>query len=160
MLFKNKRTNSSVFFNPKKGKGYKNFGKNDTLNIAVLLPFYTTKNYSLLSFLSESQQSKEDIYKDSYLALNYLEGVIIATDSLNKIGLNINLFVYDTENDTNKVQELIEDGKLKNIDFLHADILQLKDLKKKFKVLELKKKDLSREDKIKKIRATNTKKFK
>ena len=96
LLFKNKRTNSSVFFNPKKGKGYKNFGKNDTLNIAVLLPFYTTKNYSLLSFLSKSQQAKEDIYKNSYMALNYLEGLIIATDSLSKTGMKINLFVYDT----------------------------------------------------------------
>ncbi len=118
LLFKNKRTNRSVFFNSKKGKEYKKFGKNDTLNIAVLLPFYTTKNDSLLSFLSESQQTKEDIYKGSYMALNFLEGVIIATDSLNKTGMNINLFVYDTENDSNKVQQIINDGKLKNIDLI------------------------------------------
>ena len=118
LLFKNKRTNSSVFFNPKKGKGYKNFGKNDTLNIAVLLPFYTTKNYSLLSFLSKSQQAKEDIYKNSYMALNYLEGLIIATDSLSKTGMNINLFVYDTENDSSKVQDIIDSGELKNIDLI------------------------------------------
>ena len=44
LLFKNKRTNRSVFLNSKKGKEYKKFSKNDTLNIAVLLPFYTTKN--------------------------------------------------------------------------------------------------------------------
>jgi len=118
LLFKNKRTQNTIFFNSKKGKGHGKLGKNDTLNIAVLLPFHTTKNDSLLSFLAESQQSKEDIYKKSYMALNFLEGVIIATDSLNKLGKNINLFVYDTENDSNKVQKIIKDGKLKNIDLI------------------------------------------
>ena len=77
------------------------------------MPFYTTKNDSLLSFLSESQQAREDIYKDSYMALQYLEGLIIAIDSLSKTGMNINLFVYDTENDSAKVQQIIKERKLK-----------------------------------------------
>ena len=115
LILKNKRTNNLFSLNSRK---WKESRKKDTLNIAVLLPFYTTKNDSLLSFLSESQQTKEDIYKGSYMALNFLEGVIIATDSLNKTGMNINLFVFDTENDSNKVQQIINDGKLKNIDLI------------------------------------------
>ncbi len=118
LLFKDKKSNQSFFSNAKKGRGLKNFSKRDSLNIAVLLPFYSSKNDSLLSFLSESQQAKEDIYKDSYMALQYLEGLIIATDSLSKTGMNINLFVYDTENDSAKVQQIIKDRKLKNIDLI------------------------------------------
>ena len=84
----------------------------------MLLPFYSSKNDSLLSFLSESEQEKEDIHKDSYMALQYLEGLIIAIDSLSKTGININLFVYDTENDSTKVQQIIKARKLKDIDLI------------------------------------------
>ena len=52
------------------------------------------------------------------MALNYLEGLIIATDSLSKTGMKINLFVYDTENDSSKVQDIIDAGELKNIDLI------------------------------------------
>ena len=79
LLFKDEK---SFLLNSKTVNTSRKFTKNDTLNIAVLLPFYSTKNDSLLSFLSSSDQIKEDIHKDSYMALNYLEGLIIATDSL------------------------------------------------------------------------------
>ena len=121
LLLKNKRTNNLFSLNSRK---WKESRENHILNIAVLLPFYTTKNDSLLSFLSESQQPKEDIYKGSYMALNFLEGVIIATDSLNKIGMNINLFVYDTENDSVKVQQIINAGRLKNIDLIIGPVFR------------------------------------
>ena len=49
LLLKNKRTNNLFSLNSRK---WKESSKKDTLNIAVLLPFYTTKNDSLLSFLS------------------------------------------------------------------------------------------------------------
>ena len=122
LLFKDKEFNQSFSKNAIKEKGLNDFGKRDSLNIAVLLPFYSSKNDSLLSFLSESQQAKEDIYKDSYMALQYLEGLIIATDSLSKTGMNINLFVYDTENDSSKVQQIIKDGRLKDIDLIIGPI--------------------------------------
>ena len=94
----------------------------DTINIALLLPFYTTKNDSLLSFLSKYQQPRETIYKDSYLALSFFEGVIVAIDSLSRKGIIINLFIFDTENDTNKVKKIIEEGKLKNIDLIFGPV--------------------------------------
>ena len=122
LLFKDKEFNQSFSKNAIKEKGLNDFGKRDSLNIAVLLPFYSSKNDSLLSFLSDSQQAKEDIYKDSYMALQYLEGLIIATDSLSKTGMNINLFVYDTENDSAKVQQIIKDGRLKDIDLIIGPI--------------------------------------
>ena len=122
LLFKDKEFNQSFSKNAIKEKELNYFDKRDSLNIAVLLPFYSSKNDSLLSFLSESQQAKEDIYKDSYMALQYLEGLIIATDSLSKTGMNINLFVYDTENDSSKVQQIIKDGRLKDIDLIIGPI--------------------------------------
>ena len=118
LLFKDKEFNQSFSKHSIKEKGLNDFGKKDSLNIAVLLPFYSSKNDSLLSFLSDSEQAKEDIYKDSYMALQYLEGLIIATDSLSKTGMNINLFVYDTENDSTKVQQIIKDSRLKDIDLI------------------------------------------
>jgi LysM repeat protein len=122
LLFKDKEFNQSFPKNAIKEKGLNNFSKRDSLNIAVLLPFYSSKNDSLLSFLSESQQAREDIYKDSYMALQYLEGLIIATDSLSKIGVNINLFIYDTENDSAKVQQIIKDRRLKDVDLIIGPI--------------------------------------
>ena len=56
------------------------------------------------------------------MALNYLEGLIIATDSLSKTGMKINLFVYDTENDSSKVQDIIDAGELKNIDLIFGPV--------------------------------------
>ena len=47
LLFKDKKSNQSFFSNAKKGRGLKNFSKRDSLNIAVLLPFYSSKNDSL-----------------------------------------------------------------------------------------------------------------
>ena len=110
LLFKNRQAKEETHLKIRKNK--------DTLNIAILLPFYTEKNDSLLSFLSESQQTKEAIYSKSEMALNFLEGVIIATDSLKRAGMNINLFVYDTENDTAKVKQIITEGKLKDVDLI------------------------------------------
>ena len=110
ILFKSRQLESTSIIGVKK--------QSDTLNIALLFPFYTTKNDSLLSFLAKSQQLKEDVYKKSYMALSFLEGVIIAIDSLSKTGMKINLFVYDTENDTSKVQQIIAEEKLKNIDLI------------------------------------------
>ena len=118
LLFKDKKLKHSFYSNTKRGKISKKFSATDTLDVAVLLPFYSTKNDSLLSFLLDSEQAKEDIHKDSYMALNYLEGVIIATDSLAKTGMNINLFVYDTDNDSTKVRQIIKQGELKNIDLI------------------------------------------
>ena len=118
LLFKDKKSNQFFSSNAKNRNGLKSFSKRDSLNIAVLLPFYSSKNDSLLSFLSESEQEKEDIHKDSYMALQYLEGLIIAIDSLSKTGININLFVYDTENDSTKVQQIIKARKLKDIDLI------------------------------------------
>ncbi|MEE2700436.1 MAG: LysM peptidoglycan-binding domain-containing protein [Bacteroidota bacterium] len=122
LLYKDKKSNQSFLSNPKKVNSSSQFGKRDTLNIALLLPFYSTKNDSLLSFLSESDQDKEGIHKDSYMALDYLEGVIVATDSLTRAGMNINLFVYDTENDTVKVQQIIESGALKDADLIFGPV--------------------------------------
>lgn len=122
LLFKDKKSNQSFLSNGKRSNTSKQFSKKDTLNIAVLLPFYSTKNDSLLSFLLESEQSKEDIHKDSYMALNYLEGLMVATDSLGKAGMKINLFVYDTENDTAKVQAIVGSGKMKNIDLIFGPV--------------------------------------
>ena len=67
LLFKDKKSNQSFLSNAKNGRRLKNFSKRDSLNIAVLLPFYSSKNDSLLSFLSGSQQAKEDIYKDIFI---------------------------------------------------------------------------------------------
>ena len=52
------------------------------------------------------------------MSLSFLNGVIIAIDSLKKNGANVNLSVYDTENDTSKVKQIINTGKLKKADLI------------------------------------------
>jgi len=118
LIFKDKNVKNKGLVNYNIIQSESNFDKKDTLDIAVLLPFYITENDSLLSYLSKSDQVKEDIYKKSFMALQFLEGLIIASDSISKSGKQINLYVFDTKNDTNAIKEIIATGILESIDFI------------------------------------------
>jgi hypothetical protein len=68
--------------------------KDSTLEISLLLPFYLDLNDSL------NVESQTAIYSKSKIGLDYYFGALLAIDSLQKLGVNINFNVYDIPNDS------------------------------------------------------------
>lgn len=100
-----------------------------SLNVAVLLPFYLSEN----SRRNETDSSKlvkarktykvnkvadDWIYPGSLDFLEMYEGILIASDTLRSLGLNINLNIYDIKDDTIELTNLIRSGKLSDMDLI------------------------------------------
>lgn len=79
----------------------------DLINVAVLLPFYTN-----LNTYSDSADDKNELYIKSQLAIEFYQGLQLAADSLTREGVNIRLFVYDTENDSVRVEDIMRKSEM------------------------------------------------
>jgi hypothetical protein len=65
-----------------------------------------------------NQVSDDWIYPGSMDFLEMYEGILLASDSLRSLGLNINLHTYDIKSDTVEITELIRSGKLADMDLI------------------------------------------
>jgi len=100
-----------------------------SLNVAVLLPFYLSQN-SVRSDVDSSKVVKgkriytvnkvgdDWIYPGSIDFLEMYEGILLASDTLRSLGLNINMHTYDIKDDTFEITGLINSGKLANMDLI------------------------------------------
>ena len=100
-----------------------------SLNVAVLLPFYLAEN-SERSEVDSSRLVKgkrtykinkvadDWIYPGSIDFLEMYEGILLASDTLRSLGLNINLHTYDIKSDTVELIQLIRSGKLDDMDLI------------------------------------------
>ncbi|MGM0503541.1 MAG: amino acid ABC transporter substrate-binding protein [Bacteroidota bacterium] len=102
--------------------------------VAVLLPFYLDKNdeeYYIDS--SEVDDSGEKIYEKVYYDpyhiyprsknfVEFYEGFLLAVDSLKQQGLNVNLYVYDTANDTSRLKEILNYPMMESVDLIIGPI--------------------------------------
>ncbi len=75
------------------------------VHIAVLLPLYLEINDSL----SAENNQTENIYEKSKIALQFLSGIRIAMDTLSKHGINIQLDVFDTENNSERIDQIAKE---------------------------------------------------
>ncbi|MCK4661415.1 MAG: LysM peptidoglycan-binding domain-containing protein [Bacteroidales bacterium] len=89
--------------------------------VAFMLPFYTTANDTLENN-NENHSNKENIYPRSRIFLEYYEGSLLAIDTLRKQGLDIDIYVYDTENDTNKIKTIINNVEIKQFDIIFGPV--------------------------------------
>jgi LysM repeat protein len=89
-------------------------GRPDVFEIALLLPFELELNDSLERALMQG----EDLYILTEISLEYYRGTIIALDSLSKLGLNANLYVYDVGEDIVKTSEAIKTAGLEDVDMI------------------------------------------
>ena len=80
--------------------------------VALLLPFQTDK------IKLDSLGNPEGIPSSSRMAIEFYEGVRLALDSLQQEGINLKLFVYDTEGDTNHLKVILTDPELKLADLI------------------------------------------
>lgn len=74
---------------------------NDTLRIAIFLPFCVDKNLP-----DENGKKPEDMYRLTEISLQFYRGFNLAVDSLKMKGYNIETTVYDTKNDSMYCKEL------------------------------------------------------
>ena len=100
-----------------------------SLNVAVLLPFYLPEN-SRRSYIDSSKWLKgkrimkvisrpaDWIYDWSVDFVEMYEGILLATDTLRSMGLDINLNVFDIKSDTVELTNLINRGKLEGMDLI------------------------------------------
>jgi LysM repeat protein/ABC-type branched-subunit amino acid transport system substrate-binding protein len=100
-----------------------------SLDVAVLLPFYLPENSRRIEIDSSvvvkgkktykiNQVADDWIYPGSVDFLEMYEGILLASDSLRTLGLNINLHTYDIKSDTVEITELIRSGKLADMDLI------------------------------------------
>ena len=95
---------------------------NKKLDVALLLPFYKNLNDTLVASFKKKDAADKVILGKSNMALDFMQGITLALDSLEKLGLNINLVVYDTRNDSLKVVEIIKSKILDTVDIIIGPI--------------------------------------
>jgi LysM repeat protein len=94
-----------------------------TIDVAVLLPFYLTRNSNRND--GDSQGSKvrkkvpeEWIFPQSLDFIEMYNGIMLAVDTLRALGVSINLHVMDVANDTTMLIRLIRSGSLAGMDLI------------------------------------------
>ena len=86
--------------------------------VSVLLPFYISKNDTLKKYLLENRKDTNQIYNKSKLSISFLEGILMAKDSLEQLGIPLIIHVFDTENNLDTVKKIIKDESVKSSNIL------------------------------------------
>ena len=94
--------------------------KNNKLNISVLLPFRSSN----LNFNSIKEVESLLVDRNLYtIALDLYSGILHAINDLKKMGISINLNVFDTDNSLNKILEISNSEKIRNSDLIIGPLL-------------------------------------
>ncbi len=90
----------------------KQFSKKPIYKIMLLLPFQLDK--------SDKEANHSDYL--STLATEFYMGTKLAMDSLEKMGLNAKLYVFDSKNDTNSLKLVLEKPEIQDVDFVFGPL--------------------------------------
>ena len=113
----------SLFIPIKKKKSENNFIKSDKkFKIALLLPFYKNLNDTLVASFEDKEEAEQIVLGKSKMALEFMQGIDLALDSVSRIGMKINVHVLDTRNDSAKVVEIIKSKVLDTMDLIIGPI--------------------------------------
>ena len=94
------------------------------VKVAVLLPFFVKANLisdtisAPMDSLSLQQREIVENAMRGRGASEFYEGFLLAVDSLRKANINMSLFTYDTEGDSNKVRKILNE-----LDIVEPDII-------------------------------------
>ncbi|MCM1031512.1 MAG: LysM peptidoglycan-binding domain-containing protein [Oscillibacter sp.] len=83
---------------------------NKYIKVAVLLPFYASENMrmNMQADTMDAEKGRKRILPKSTQFVYFYEGLLLAVDSLKKNGYKIDLHVYDTEKNTEKMYRITE----------------------------------------------------
>lgn len=127
------------------------FKDSTVFQLAVMLPFQYERNVEHLKNFNDDQ--KPSLYRETKTFVELYQGVLMAVDSISKLGLDVQLFVYDTKADTNEIKKILGKPEAKYFDLVigpgytstflfaskylkHAGIPMISPLSKKDKILE------------------------
>lgn len=85
------------------------------VTVAFIFPFHTSKVY-----IADLSQSKFNFPEETQIAAEYLQGALLAIDSLKETGLNASILVYDCENDSVAIARVLQKPVLRNADLIFA----------------------------------------
>ena len=91
---------------------------NQVFNVALMLPFYTNINDTLGLSDSLNIGKRNKIYSKSKIFIEFYQGVLLSIEKLKEQNVSINLYVYDTQNDTTQVKNIIQKNELKTMDLI------------------------------------------
>ena len=87
-----------------------------SFNVALMIPLYLEDINKL--DLGEIKVVEKYKKNKSFTFIPFYEGVLLALDSLQQIGMSVNLYVYDVEKDTNKLATILEKPEIKTMDLI------------------------------------------
>ncbi|MDP4226204.1 MAG: LysM peptidoglycan-binding domain-containing protein [Bacteroidota bacterium] len=94
-----------------------------TYNVALMLPLFLKNNGQ--NYVAEKGTKEEEeeeiskgIYSKSINFLEFYEGALLAIDSIKRMGLSVNLYVYDTQKDSNRVKEIVKEKFFRNMNLI------------------------------------------
>ncbi|MDT8309100.1 MAG: LysM peptidoglycan-binding domain-containing protein, partial [Bacteroidales bacterium] len=98
------------------GKGCEFSRYRNKYKIALMLPLYLDQ-VDRIWISPDDNLSSKPFFK-SFSFVEFYEGVLIAIDSLKKTGLTVDLYVYDTQNDSNAVKNILRKPEMPYMDLI------------------------------------------
>lgn len=86
------------------------------VNIGIMLPFQYETNVEYLKKFKDQKSPK--LYRHTKIFLDLYQGVLMALDSLEQVGLNAQVFVYDTKGDTNIIGKILKRPEVKKMNII------------------------------------------
>ncbi len=84
-------------------------------DVALLLPFFLSE-YDSVKTRMEAENNPAFI--KPFVFVQFYEGFLMAVDSLKKLGLNVNIHVFNLEDDISQAKVLIKNPELKSMDLI------------------------------------------
>lgn len=113
------------FFKKKKNpKKPDNKIKEDTIRVAILLPFLIPDNDTLTASFKDKNEAKSVIYSKSEMALSFFQGLELGLDSLIRSDMKVFVQVYDTRNDTLRVHQIAQSEVLNESDLIIGPLFE------------------------------------
>ena len=85
-------------------------------NVALMIPLFLEELDSLL--LKKEVDISEQKELLSFRFIQFYEGMLMAVDSMKKLGMNLNLFVYDVDNSPEKINKALGASELGSMDLI------------------------------------------
>jgi len=89
--------------------------------VAFLIPFFLDQNFSR-SYDVVNTPSKASFYRNTEIFIHFYEGALLAVNEMRRLGLSVDLYVYDTKNDSTTVANILSKYEMRQMDLIIGPI--------------------------------------
>jgi LysM repeat protein/ABC-type branched-subunit amino acid transport system substrate-binding protein len=100
-----------------RAKGCENSRFKSKYKIALMIPLYLDEIDRIFITPSSEEQLRKPTFK-SFRYVEFYEGFLIALDSMKKAGMSVDLYVYDTAEDTLSVRKVLAKPEMQHMDMI------------------------------------------